>query len=313
VAGVGRAKNCKEATIATPASKLSARAYRSNGDDPTSIYLKEIGRISLLTADEERSLAKRISEGDQRAKEHLTTANLRLVVSIAKKYANRGLSLLDLIQEGNLGLMRAVEKFDYTMGTRFSTYATWWIRQAVTRAIADQANTIRIPVHTLDLKRDVQKVKERYFQENGESLDREKLASELGITEAKLQKMESFAGYTSSLDRPLREGEDDTMEEFVSSNQSPSNEVYRELMSEEIDRALEFLDDREKMILRMRFGLGGIEARTLADIGELLNLSRERIRQISVKALSKLQHPVVRKRLRGLQDLIEHETRAMSA
>lgn len=292
---------------------MSARAYRSNGDDPTSIYLKEIGRIPLLTAEEEKQLARRVATGDERAKEHLTSANLRLVVSIAKKYANRGLSLLDLIQEGNLGLMRAVEKFDYRMGTRFSTYATWWIRQAVTRAIADQANTIRIPVHALELKKDVQNAKERHFQENGEVLDRYALASELGISEAKLQKMESFAGMTSSLDRPLRESEDETLEEFLPNQQSPSKEVYRELMSEEIDRALDYLDEREKLVLRMRYGLGEYERRTLADIGDLLNLSRERIRQIAVKALNKLQHPVVREKLRGLQDLIEHESRSLSA
>jgi len=283
----------------------------TTGEDPTTVYLKEIGRIPLLTAEEERELAKAIANGDSKAKEKLTTSNLRLVVSIAKHYIGRGLSLLDLVQEGNVGLMKAVEKFDHNKGTRFSTYATWWIRQAITRAIADQANTIRIPVHTLELKRDAQQIKEKHFVENGQPLDWNSVASELGITEGKLQQMETATGFTGSLDRPVREDDDDTLEEFISDGENPSTEVYHELMTEEINRAMERLDEREQLVLKMRFGLGGFQARTLADIGDMMNLSRERIRQISMRAIGKLQHPMIRDRLKVLHNLIEHENRTM--
>ena len=297
------------AALATQQPEFSVS---SSVEDPTTLYLKEIGRIPLLTAEEEHQIAKRISEGDDQARELLTTSNLRLVVSIAKRYMGRGLALLDLIQEGNLGLMKAVEKFDHEVGTRFSTYATWWIRQSVTRAIADQANTIRIPVHTLELKKDAQQVRERHFAESGKPVDTQTLASELGVPESKLQMMESSTSFTGSLDRPMREDDDDTLEEFISHGDNPSTEAYQELMNEEIARAMERLDERERLVLNMRYGLAGFQARTLADIGDMMNLSRERIRQISMRAISKLQHPIVRERLKVLHGLIEHESQSMS-
>jgi RNA polymerase primary sigma factor len=237
-------------------------------NDPVKMYLHEIGKISLLSREQEVELASRVVAGEKCARDELITANLRLVVSIAKKYMGRGLSFLDLIQEGNLGLIRAVEKFDPTKGFKFSTYATWWIRQAITRAIADQSRTIRIPVHMIETVRELQRLKKEHVHEHGAAPDLQALSSELGIPEEKIKQVENVSQYTTSLERPIGEDEEDTLGDFLEDKDAPSptKETYRMFLVEELDRALNQLSDREKDILKLRYGLEDGHPRTLKDV-----------------------------------------------
>jgi RNA polymerase primary sigma factor len=255
------------------------------------MYLREIGRIPLLSTEDEIKLAKRIEHGDQLAKKKLTEANLRLVVSIAKKYIGRGLSLLDLIQEGNSGLIRAVEKFDYKKGFKFSTYATWWIRQAITRAIADQARTIRIPVHMIETINKLIRVQRTLVQELGREPTPSEIAKELGIEEDKVNHIIKISQETVSLEAPVGEEEDSRLGDFLEDkeNLSPQEAAVYELMKGHVDEFLELLPPREQKILRMRFGLENGRAHTLEEVGQEFGVTRERIRQIEAKALKKLE------------------------
>ena len=277
--------------------------------DPVKMYLQDIGKIPLLTREEEVELAQRIERGDADARAHLITANLRLVVSIAKKYMGRGLSILDLIQEGNLGLMKAVEKFDYRKGYKFSTYATWWIRQAVTRAIADQSRTIRIPVHMIETVRELQRVKKEHQQDHGESPTQESLAAELAMPVEKIKQVESVSQYTNSLERPLGEDGEDSLGDFIEDDKalSPTKETYKMFMSEELDKALKQLGDREQQIIKLRYGLEDGHPRTLKDVARVFNITRERVRQIEIKALEKLKHPSRKEELKNLRQLLLSE------
>lgn len=269
-------------------------------DDPVRMYLREIGLIPLLTPQEELNLAKRISEGDPVAKKLLTKANLRLVVSIAKKYVGRGMLFLDLIQEGNLGLIKAVEKFDYEKGYKFSTYATWWIRQAITRAIADQARTIRIPVHMVETINRLKKVTRKLSQKLGRKPYEEEVAEEMGISIDKLREIIKVAQEPVSLETPIGKEEDSRLGDFIEDRDTdtPVISVTNELLREDINEVLTTLSPREQQVLRLRFGLDNGNPKTLEEVGQEFGVTRERIRQIEAKALRKLRHPNRNRRLR---------------
>lgn len=269
-------------------------------DDPVKLYLKEIGRVPLLEADREAELAKKMSEGDEQAKKELVEANLRLVVSIAKRYVGKGLFFLDLIQEGNLGLMKAVSKFDYTKGYKFSTYATWWIRQAITRAIADQARTIRIPVHMVETIHKVTKVSRQMLQEKGREVSVAEVAKEMNMNPDKVREILKIAQDPISLETPVGEEEDSHIGDFIEDQESPApaEAASYELLREQLNEVLHTLTPREEQVLRLRFGLEDGRQRTLEEVGQQFNITRERIRQIEAKALRKLRHPSRSKKLR---------------
>ena len=269
-------------------------------DDPVRMYLKEIGQVKLLSAEEEVELAKRISEGDQEAKNKLTEANLRLVVSIAKKYSGRGLHILDLIQEGNTGLIRAVDKFDWTKGNKFSTYATWWIRQAITRAIADQARTIRVPVHMVEVINKATRCNRKLVQELGREPTVEEIAKELGLPVEKIIEANRTAADTLSLDTPVGDEEDTSIGSFVEDERTPgpADATSNALLAEALKEILGTLTEREADVLRMRFGMYDGRTHTLEEVGQIFGVTRERIRQIENKAIRKLRHPSRAKKIR---------------
>ena len=269
-------------------------------DDPVRMYLKEIGKIPLLKPHEEVELAKRMLEGDEMAKQRLVEANLRLVVSIAKRYVGRGMLFLDLIQEGNLGLIKAVEKFDYVKGFKFSTYATWWIRQAITRAIADQARTIRIPVHMVETINKLIRVSRQLLQELGRDPKPEEIAKEMEMTEEKVREIMKIAQDPVSLETPIGEEEDSHLGDFIPDDDAPApaEAAAYSLLKEQIEEVLGSLNEREQKVLKLRFGLEDGRARTLEEVGKEFNVTRERIRQIEAKALRKLRHPSRSKKLR---------------
>ena len=275
-------------------------AAEYNLDDPVRMYLKEIGQIKLLTAEEEVDLAKRVSEGDQAAKDMLTEANLRLVVSIAKKYSGRGLHILDLIQEGNTGLIRAVDKFDWTKGNKFSTYATWWIRQAITRAIADQARTIRVPVHMVEVINKATRCNRKLVQELGREPTVEEIAKELGLPVEKIIEANRTAADTLSLDTPVGDEEDTSIGSFVEDERTPgpADATSNALLAEALKEILDTLTDREAEVLRMRFGMFDGRTHTLEEVGQSFGVTRERIRQIENKAIRKLRHPSRAKKIK---------------
>ena len=269
-------------------------------DDPVRMYLKEIGRIKLLTPEEEQEIAKKMAEGDEDARKRMSEANLRLVVSIAKRYVGRGMQLLDLIQEGNLGLMKAVEKFDYTKGYKFSTYATWWIRQSITRAIADQARTIRIPVHMVETINRVLRTSDSMVQKLGREPTTKEIADELHIEESKVEEVLKIAQEPVSLETPIGEEEDSHLGDFIQDDEAsqPSEEASYTLLREQLEEVLSTLTPREEQVLRMRFGLTDGKPHTLEEVGKEFDVTRERIRQIESKALRKLRHPSRSKKLR---------------
>ena len=269
-------------------------------DDPVRMYLKEIGKVPLLTPEEEVDLAKRMSEGDEEAKRRMTEANLRLVVSIAKRYVGRGMLFLDLIQEGNLGLIKAVEKFDYTKGYKFSTYATWWIRQAITRAIADQARTIRIPVHMVETINKTIRVSRQLLQELGHDPSAEEIAAEMDMPVEKVRDILKIAQEPVSLETPIGEEEDSHLGDFIPDEDAsePSEAASFSLLREQLEEVLDTLAPREKKVLELRFGIVDGRTRTLEEVGKEFNVTRERIRQIEAKALRKLRHPSRSKKLR---------------
>ena len=273
-------------------------------DDPVKVYLKEIGRVPLLSAEEEVELAIRMSQGDVAAKKRLSEANLRLVVSIAKRYVGRGMLFLDLIQEGNLGLIKAVEKFDYTKGYKFSTYATWWIRQAITRAIADQARTIRIPVHMVETINKVKKVNSQLLHENGHEPTNEQIAEKLEMPVEKVREIMRVAQEPVSLETPIGEEEDSHLGDFIPDEDAPapSDVASHTMLKEQLAEVLSTLTPREEKVLRLRFGLEDGRSRTLEEVGKEFNVTRERIRQIEAKALRKLRHP---SRSKKLKDFLE--------
>ncbi len=269
-------------------------------NDPVRMYLKEIGRVDLLSANEEIKLAKRIEEGDEEAKRRLAEANLRLVVSIAKRYVGRGMLFLDLIQEGNMGLMKAVEKFDYEKGYKFSTYATWWIRQAITRAIADQARTIRIPVHMVETINKLIRVQRQLLQDLGREPTPEEIGEDMELTPDKVREILKIAQEPVSLETPIGEEDDSHLGDFIEDQDatSPSEHAAYELLKEQLEDVLDTLTDREENVLRLRFGLDDGRTRTLEEVGKVFGVTRERIRQIEAKALRKLRHPSRSKRLK---------------
>ncbi len=269
-------------------------------DDPVKMYLKDIGKVPLLQPDEETELAKRMMDGDELAKRLLSEANLRLVVSIAKRYMGRGMQFLDLIQEGNLGLMKAVEKFDYQKGFKFSTYATWWIRQAITRAIADQARTIRIPVHMVETINKLIRVSRRLLQELGREPQPEEIAVEMGISEERVREIQKIAQDPVSLETPIGEEEDSHLSDFIEDEKSaaPTDAVSYNMLKEQLIGILDTLTPREEKVLRLRYGLDDGKPRTLEEVGKEFNVTRERIRQIEAKALRKLRHPSRSKKLK---------------
>ncbi len=273
-------------------------------EDPVRMYLKEIGKVPLLSAEEEVELAKRMEIGDQEAKNKLAEANLRLVVSIAKRYVGRGMLFLDLIQEGNLGLIKAVEKFDYRKGYKFSTYATWWIRQAITRAIADQARTIRIPVHMVETINKLIRVSRQLLQELGREPTPEEIAAEMNMPVEKVREILKISQEPVSLETPIGEEEDSHLGDFIQDEQVPvpADAAAFELLKEQLNEVLDTLTEREQKVLRLRFGLDDGKARTLEEVGRQFNVTRERIRQIEAKALRKLRHP---SRSRKLKDYLE--------
>ena len=275
-------------------------AAEYNLDDPVRMYLKEIGQVRLLSADEEIELAKKVSEGDKAAKDKLTEANLRLVVSIAKKYSGRGLHILDLIQEGNTGLIRAVDKFDYTKGNKFSTYATWWIRQAITRAIADQARTIRVPVHMVEVINKATRCDRKLVQELGREPTLEEIAAELNLPIEKIIEANRTAADTLSLDMPVGDEEDTTIGSFVEDDNTPSpaDATSNTLLAEALTEILGTLTEREADVLRMRFGMYDGRTHTLEEVGQIFGVTRERIRQIENKAIRKLRHPSRAKKIK---------------
>ncbi len=279
-------------------AKLKGSGSRST--DPVRMYLREIGKVDLLTAEEEVELAKRIEEGDEDAFEHLTRANLRLVVSIAKKYMGRGLAFLDLIQEGNTGLMRAVEKFDWRRGFKFSTYATWWIRQAITRALADQARTIRIPVHMVETINKYKKIERQLEQEKERAIKPAEVAKEMDIDLEKARHIVKISQKTASIETPVGKEEDTRLKAFIEDKKalSPFESASQELLKGHIMGVLDTLSDREKRVLELRFGLIDGRTRTLEEVGKEFGVTRERIRQIEAKALRKLRHPSRSRRLR---------------
>ena len=274
-------------------------------NDPVKMYLKEIGRVPLLKADEEIEIAKRIEAGDEEAKNILISSNLRLVVSIAKKYVGRGMLFLDLIQEGNMGLVKAVEKFDYRKGFKFSTYATWWIRQAITRAIADQARTIRIPVHMVETINKLTRIERQLVQDLGRDPTAEEIAAKMeGISPEKVRETKKIAMDPVSLETPIGEEDDSHLGDFIEDKNSMSPDQYanNQLLKDEISKALSELTEREEKVLRLRFGLYDGRTRTLEEVGKEFNVTRERIRQIEAKALRKLKHPTRSKRLRDFKE-----------
>ncbi|MBQ1815257.1 MAG: RNA polymerase sigma factor RpoD [Ruminococcus sp.] len=274
-------------------------------DDPVKVYLKEIGRVPLLSSEEEIELAIRISDGDVAAKQRLSEANLRLVVSIAKRYLGRGMQFLDLIQEGNLGLIKAVEKFDYTKGFKFSTYATWWIRQAITRAIADQARTIRIPVHMVETINKVKKVQSQLLHQNGHEPSPDEIAEEIDMPVDKVREIMRVAQEPVSLETPIGEEEDSHLGDFIPDNDAPApaDAASHTMLREQLSDVLSTLTPREAKVLRLRFGLEDGRSRTLEEVGKEFNVTRERIRQIEAKALRKLRHP---SRSRKLKDYLDY-------
>ena len=289
--------------IAAIASEVTA-SEGINIDDPVRMYLKEIGKVPLLSSAEEVEIAQRMAEGDQEAKQQLAEANLRLVVSIAKRYVGRGMLFLDLIQEGNLGLIKAVEKFDYRKGYKFSTYATWWIRQAITRAIADQARTIRIPVHMVETINKLIRVNRQLLQEYGRDPRPDEIAKEMGISEDKVREIIKIAQEPVSLETPIGEEEDSHLGDFIPDDDAPApaEVVAGTLLKEQLMDVLDTLTPREEKVLRLRFGLDDGKARTLEEVGREFSVTRERIRQIEAKALRKLRHP---SRSKKLKDFLE--------
>jgi len=273
-------------------------------DDPVRMYLKEIGRVPLLTAEQEIEYAKRIEEGDEEAKRRLAEANLRLVVSIAKRYVGRGMQLLDLIQEGNLGLIKAVEKFDYRKGFKFSTYATWWIRQAITRPIADQARTIRIPVHMVETINKLTRVSRQLLQELGRAPQPEEIAAEMDLPVERVREIMKIAQEPVSLETPIGEEEDSHLGDFIEDQDAlaPAEAASFTMLREQLSSVLESLTPREQQVLRLRFGLDDGRTRTLEEVGQVFGVTRERIRQIEAKALRKLRHP---SRSKKLKDFLE--------
>ena len=285
-------------------AETEAMADTFSTDDPVRMYLKEIGKVPLLTPEEEQELAKRMAEGDEDAKRRMAEANLRLVVSIAKRYVGRGMLFLDLIQEGNLGLIKAVEKFDYTKGYKFSTYATWWIRQAITRAIADQARTIRIPVHMVETINKLIRVSRQLLQEKGREPQPEEIAEAMGISVEKVREIVKIAQEPVSLETPIGEEEDSHLGDFIQDDDAPppAEAASFTLMKEQLMSVLDTLTPREKKVLSLRFGLEDGRQRTLEEVGQEFNVTRERIRQIEAKALRKLRHP---SRSKKLKDYLE--------
>ena len=273
-------------------------------EDPVRMYLKEIGKVPLLSADEEVELAKRMAEGDEDAKKRLAEANLRLVVSIAKRYVGRGMLFLDLIQEGNLGLIKAVEKFDYHKGFKFSTYATWWIRQAITRAIADQARTIRIPVHMVETINKLIRVSRQLLQELGREPTPEEIAAELDMPVERVREILKISQEPVSLETPIGEEEDSHLGDFIQDDNVPvpAEAAAQTLLKEQLDEVLDTLTEREQKVLRLRFGMDDGRARTLEEVGKEFDVTRERIRQIEAKALRKLRHPSRSRKLRDYLD-----------
>jgi len=283
---------------------LASGSEGSGLDDPVRMYLKEIGKVPLLTAEQEQDLAQRMLEGDQDAKDMLIEANLRLVVSIAKRYLGRGMQFLDLIQEGNLGLIKAVDKFDHSKGFKFSTYATWWIRQAITRAIADQARTIRIPVHMVETINRLVRVQRQLIQELGREPEVEEIAKEMGIPPEKVREIQKISQEPVSLEKPIGEEEDSHLGDFIPDDDamSPADQVAYTLLKEQLLEAMSSLTPREEKVLRLRFGLDDGRQRTLEEVGHEFKVTRERIRQIEAKALRKLRHPSRSKKLKDYID-----------
>ena len=273
-------------------------------DDPVRMYLKEIGMVPLLDSDRELLLAERMTHGDREAKDELVKANLRLVVSIAKRYVGKGMFFLDLIQEGNLGLMKAVDKFDYRKGYKFSTYATWWIRQAITRAIADQARTIRIPVHMVETIHKVSRIQRQLLQENGREASAEEIAEQMGMSADKVREIMKISQDPVSLEMPIGEEEDSHLGDFIEDDTTPApaDAAAQRLLSEQLNDVLHTLTPREEEVLKLRFGLKDGRARTLEEVGKEFHITRERIRQIEAKALRKLRHPSRSKRLKDYLD-----------
>ena len=284
----------------SPDEKLALDTLDSATDDSVKMYLKDIGQVPLLTSEEEKDLAERMSKGDEEAKKRLSEANLRLVVSIAKRYVGRGMQFLDLIQEGNLGLMKAVDKFDHTKGFKFSTYATWWIRQSITRAIADQARTIRIPVHMVETINKTGRVVRQLMQTLGREPTPAEIAEEMGVPEEKVIEIQKIAQDPVSLETPIGEEEDSHLGDFIEDNSaaSPAEKAESRMLREQLLQALDTLPPRENEVLLMRYGLRDGRPKTLEEVGKEFNVTRERIRQIEAKALRKLRHPNRTKRLR---------------
>lgn len=293
-----------ETTVATNDLELEKLMNQANIDDPVKMYLKDIGKVPLLTQEEEIELAKRMADGDEEAKRRLSEANLRLVVSIAKRYVGRGLLFLDLIQEGNFGLMRAVEKFDYTKGFKFSTYSTWWIKQSITRAIADQARTIRIPVHMVETINKLVRITRQLTQKLGREPSVEEIAKEMNVTEDKVREIMKISQDTVSLDTPVGEEEDSNLGTFLQDENaiSPEDSATNVILKEQLLEVLNSLTPREQKVVMLRYGIEDGHSRTLEDVGKEFNVTRERIRQIEAKALKKLRQPSRSKRLKDFLD-----------